>query len=193
MVRISARGARTYVLKPAEKLELLLVCIMVTSTFLKYYFLVSLAGWVLLSTRLTLFRNSFRLLKAGVKRCSKRIYAVNISVQYAEVLVAKIVLLISYFITIPIVGWVRAWVAQKMGDDTPEQLGFLTINPMAHISLLWVCFIMFLTDFGFGKYIPINPLNIHGRWRPARLVAAYLSDAFASIVLAFLALFGFVS
>ena len=155
--------------------------------------MVSLAGWVLLSTRLTLFRNSFRLLKAGVKRCSKRIYAVNISVQYAEVLVAKIVLLISYFITIPIVGWVRAWVAQKMGDDTPEQLGFLTINPMAHISLLWVCFIMFLTDFGFGKYIPINPLNIHGRWRPARLVAAYLSDAFASIVLAFLALFGFVS
>ncbi len=116
----------------------------------------------------------------------------NISVQYAEVLVAKIVLLISYFITIPIVGWVRAWVAEKMGDDTPEQLGFLTINPMAHISLLWVCFIMFLTDFGFGKYIPINPLNIHGKWRPARLVAAYLSDAFASIVLAFLALFCFV-
>ena len=116
----------------------------------------------------------------------------NITIQNAELLIGKIALLISYFITIPIVGYFRALVAQKMGDDTPEQLGFLTINPLAHISMLWIFFIAFLTDFGFGKYIPINPLNIHGKFRQFRLLAVYLSDAFVSIVLAIIALFCFV-
>lgn len=117
----------------------------------------------------------------------------GMTVQHTEMLVGKIVLLLSYFMTIPVVGCFRAWVAEKMGDDTPEQLGFLTLNPFAHISLLWVVFIMFLTDFGFGKYIPINPLNIQGKHRAWRLAAVYLSDACASIMLAVLALFAFVA
>ena len=119
----------------------------------------------------------------------------SISVQSTELLIGKIVLLISYFITIPIVGCFRAWVAEKMGDDTPEQFGFLTLNPIAHISLLWVCLMSFVSifDFGFGKYIPINPLNIQGKNRGLRLTAAYLSDAFASVILATLALFIFVA
>ena len=74
---------------------------------------------------------------------------VNSMNQSTELLVGKIVLLISYFITIPIVGCFRAWVAEKMGDDTPEQFGFLTLNPMAHISLLWVCLMSFVSFFDF--------------------------------------------
>lgn len=118
----------------------------------------------------------------------------SITVQSTELLVGKIVLLISYFITIPIVGCFRAWVAEKMGDDTPEQFGFLTLNPAAHVSLLWIFLMSVVSffDFGFGKYIPINPLNIQGKHRGLRLTAAYLSDAFASVVLATIALFLFV-
>ena len=73
--------------------------------------------------------------------------------QNAEMLIGKIVLLISYFVTIPVVGYCRAWVAEKMGDDTPAQFGFLTLNPMAHISLLWIALMTCIPsfDFGFGK------------------------------------------
>lgn len=62
---------------------------------------------------------------------------------------------------------------------------------MAHVSLLWIALMVCIPsfDFGFGKYIPINPLNIHGRNRGLKLASAYLSDAFASIALATLALF----
>lgn len=111
--------------------------------------------------------------------------------QNAEMLIGKIVLLISYFITIPIVGYCRAWVAEKVGDDTPAHFGFLTLNPMAHISLLWIALMTCIPsfDFGFGKYIPINPINIQGKNRGWKMLAAYLSDAFASIILATLALF----
>ena len=88
-------------------------------------------------------------------------------------------------------GYCRAWVAEKMGDDTPTQFGFKTLNPAAHVSLLWIALMTFIPsfDFGFGKYIPINPLNIQGKNRGWKLTAAYLSDAFASITLATLALF----
>ena len=111
--------------------------------------------------------------------------------QNAEMLIGKIVVLISYFVTIPIVGYCRAWVAEKMGDDTPAHFGFLTFNPVAHVSLLWVIMMTCIPsfDFGFGRYIPINPHNIQGKNRGWRLTAAYLSDAIASIVLATLALF----
>jgi hypothetical protein len=111
--------------------------------------------------------------------------------QNAEMLIGKIVLLLSYFATVPVIGYCRAWVAEKMGDDTPEQFGFLTLNPMAHVSLLWIVFMTCIPsfDFGFGKYIPINPMNIQGKNRGFKLAAAYLSDAFASICLATLALF----
>lgn len=140
---------------------------------------------------LTLGVKFFRLLVSGGTSRSKRVYAVNITMQNAEMLIGKIVLLISYFVTIPIIGYCRAWVAEKMGDETPAHFGFLTLNPAAHVSLLWIglmtCIPSF--DFGFGKYIPINPLNIHGKNRAWKLVAAYLSDTVASIVLATLALF----
>lgn len=111
--------------------------------------------------------------------------------QNAEMLIGKIVFLVAYFITIPIIGYCRAWVAEKVGDDTPAHFGFLTINPAAHVSWLWVALMALIPsfNFGFGRYIPINPHNIYGKNRGLKLTAAYLSDAFASIVLATLALF----
>ena len=143
---------------------------------------------------LTLERKFLRLIVLGGTSRSKRVYAMNITMQNSEMLIGKIVLLISYFITIPLIGCCRAWVAEKMGDDTPEQFGFLTCNLTAHVSWLWVALMIFVPsfDFGFGKYIPINPLNIQGKNRGLRLMAAYLADTCASIILATLALFALV-
>lgn len=55
-------------------------------------------------------------------------------------------------------GFFQAWVAKKLGDYTPAQMGFLTMNPMAHIDLIgFIC--MILVGFGFGKSIQFDSRN----------------------------------
>jgi hypothetical protein len=117
----------------------------------------------------------------------------GMTVQATELMIDTLIVLLTYFTIIPIIGCFRAWVAEKMGDDTPEKLGFLTLNPMAHVSFFWLAIMALgLTPFGFGQYIPLNPHNFYGKWRVAKMFTAYLSDAFANIVMALLALFCFV-
>lgn len=117
----------------------------------------------------------------------------GMTIQATELIIDKLIILITYFTVVPVVGYFRAWVAQKMGDDTPEQLGFLTLNPMVHVSFFWL-FVMGLdlVPFGFGKYVPLNPHNYFGKFRFLKMLAAYLSDAFANLVMALMALFCFV-
>ena len=115
------------------------------------------------------------------------------TIQATELIIDKLIIFITYFTVIPIVGFFRAWIAEKMGDDTPERLGFLTLNPMAHVSFFWLVIMgLDIVPFGFGKYIPLNPHNYFGRWRLGKMLFAYLSDAMANLVLAMAALFLFV-
>lgn len=115
------------------------------------------------------------------------------TIQATELIIDKLIIFITYFTVIPMVGFFRAWVAEKMGDDTPEQLGFLTLNPMAHISFFWLIIMgLDIVPFGFGKYVPLNPHNYFGRWRIGKMLLAYLSDAMANLVMALAALFCFV-
>lgn len=109
--------------------------------------------------------------------------------------IIKIISLFSYAITIPLIGYTRAWTAKKMGDDTPEQLGFLTLDPIAHYSWIWIAFMIIFSDrvpFGFGQYIPLYIHNFRKPYRSAKLILAYFSDAIASFVLALMALLLFV-
>lgn len=116
------------------------------------------------------------------------------TLQTAQSLIEKIVLILTYFVSVPILGYFRAWVAKKMGDDTPQELGFLSLNPIEHVSILWLGVLVVLrTNFAFGRYIPINPFNIQGRWRWAKLSAAYLADACMGLVISTLSLFVFVA
>lgn len=62
-----------------------------------------------------------------------------------------------------------------MGDDTPEQNGFLTLNPLAHLDLMGLAFMM-LFRFGWGRFIPINPFNITGRHKIIKLLTAFLAE-----------------
>lgn len=114
--------------------------------------------------------------------------------QMAELFISITVVLLSYFICAPLVGFFRAWTAQEMGDSTPAQLGFLTLNPFMHISRIWLVFIVWLqvlsyTPFGLGRYIPINPLNIQGKNRGFRLASAYFSDTIAALGISIISFF----
>ena len=79
-------------------------------------------------------------------------------------------------------GFFQAWIAKKLGDHLPEQNGFLTMNPKAHLDPLGFVMLV-LVGFGFGK-----PMQFDGRFykHPKRDGAIQiLSAPAAGIILAF--------
>ena len=52
----------------------------------------------------------------------------------------------------------HAWSAARLGDDTAEREGRLTLNPIAHIDLLGTILLPLLgVPFGWAKPVPVNP------------------------------------
>src|SRR5579862_9189684 len=62
----------------------------------------------------------------------------------------------------------HAWVATKLGDDTPEREGRVTLNPLAHVDWLGTTILPALTSLlgggfiGWGKPVNTNPARL--RW-----------------------------
>lgn len=113
----------------------------------------------------------------------------------AVALITKIMSLFSYAITIPVLGYVRAWTAKKLGDDTPEQLGFLTLDPLVHYSFFWLAFMVIIPNaipIGFGKYVPLYSDNFRKPYQSFKVLCAYFSDTIVSLIIAFLGLLLFV-
>ena len=54
----------------------------------------------------------------------------------------------------------HAFVADKLGDDTPRRQGRLTLNPLAHLDPFGCIMLLFL-GIGWGKPVAINPYNFH--------------------------------
>jgi Zn-dependent protease len=52
----------------------------------------------------------------------------------------------------------HAWTAWKLGDDTAERQGRLTLNPLAHLDPLGTLLILF-AGFGWARPVPVNPAN----------------------------------
>jgi Zn-dependent protease len=53
----------------------------------------------------------------------------------------------------------HAYVAHRLGDDTAEKSGRLTLNPLRHLDPLGTIMI-FLVHFGWAKPVPVNPHNL---------------------------------
>lgn len=106
-----------------------------------------------------------------------------ISLKLAQQMLAMVTVLIAYFVTVSLAGYVRAWSAHKAGDDTPASLGFLTLNPLVHMDLIGL-FLLFFFRAGWGRQIPINYMNITYPWRMLKLMAVHFSDCIVHIILA---------
>jgi hypothetical protein len=105
-----------------------------------------------------------------------------ITLHTTELLISVITFFIAYLVVITCSNVFRAWVAHEMGDDTGIRLGFLTFNPLVHVDPIGVL-CLFIFYFGWGRVVPINPLNIYGAHRTFKLAVAYLSDTVAHFVL----------
>ncbi|MDR0884703.1 MAG: site-2 protease family protein [Oscillospiraceae bacterium] len=63
------------------------------------------------------------------------------------------------FVCLPMHEFAHAWMANRLGDETPRLAGRLTLNPLAHLDLFGALLI-FLAGFGYAKPVPVNPRNM---------------------------------
>ncbi len=83
----------------------------------------------------------------------------------------------------------HAAVANWCGDSTARDLGRITLNPIAHIDLVWtilmpaVLFVLVNVPFGGAKPVPVVPSNFRNPKRDDRLVS--LAGPVANIIQAF--------
>jgi Zn-dependent protease len=73
-------------------------------------------------------------------------------------LVERIVLLVSLWLSLSVHECAHAWAAWKLGDDTAEKLGRMTLNPLAHIDPIGTLLLPLLgVPFGWAKPVPVQP------------------------------------
>jgi|SRR5581483_11190041 len=71
----------------------------------------------------------------------------------------------------------HAWVATRLGDDTPLREGRVTLNPLAHVDWLGTLILPALMSLmgggfiGWGKPVNTNPGKLRGGWNGVALVA----------------------
>jgi Zn-dependent protease len=70
----------------------------------------------------------------------------------------------------PLHEFAHAFVAVKLGDDTPKLRGRVTINPMAHVDPLGILMI-FLFGFGYAKPVEVRMRNFKKPKRDMAIVA----------------------
>ena len=89
----------------------------------------------------------------------------------------------------------HAWQARREGDDTAEQLGRITLNPIPHLDLFGSFIIplgLYLADigflFGWARPVPVNPLKYRSPvWGDIRVSLAGIAS---NLVLAVIATLG---
>jgi Zn-dependent protease len=86
--------------------------------------------------------------------------------------------------------YAHAWMADRLGDDTPRREGRLTLNPLAHADWLGTVILPAVTSLlghgflGWGKPVPTNPTQLRGGWNG--LAAVALAGPASNVVFAVL-------
>ncbi len=86
----------------------------------------------------------------------------------------------------------HGYAAKALGDDTAEQMGRLTLNPLRHIDpvgSVLVPLVLYVTTrgsflFGWANPVPYNPFNLKDQKRGPALVAA--AGPVSNLALAFI-------
>lgn len=104
-----------------------------------------------------------------------------VNLRFIESVIQIIALAVAYIFSATTAGYVQAWTAKKLGDDTPEQAGFLTWNPLVHIDPIGAFFLLYM-GVGWMRYMPLNPQAIKSK---IGLAVVYFSNVFVYLVIAF--------
>ena len=75
-----------------------------------------------------------------------------------EFLLQLVLTLPGLLVAITFHEFAHAYVADKLGDDTPRYQGRITLNPLAHLDPVGT-FLLVFARFGWGKPVEISPKN----------------------------------
>lgn len=76
----------------------------------------------------------------------------------------------SLFIALSVHEASHALAADKLGDPTPRLDGRITLNPLAHIDLSGLLFMLFF-GFGWGKPVMFDPYNLKNPRKDAAIIS----------------------
>lgn len=105
---------------------------------------------------------------------------------FAEFIISFFSIVFVVFCTMPIHEFAHAFVATKLGDQTPRLQGRLTLNPMAHISPIGALMIL-VAGFGYAKPVGVNPRNFKDPKKGMALVA--IAGPISNLIMGFISMF----
>jgi len=88
------------------------------------------------------------------------------SVGFIQALIIFLVVIFS----VSVHEFTHAFIAYLKGDSTARDHGRLTINPLAHFETIGFV-MMLVTNFGWGKPVPIDPRNLKNPGKDSLLIA----------------------
>jgi Zn-dependent protease len=100
---------------------------------------------------------------------------------------ALLTVLLLWILTAPH-EFAHAWVATRLGDDTPLREGRVTLNPLAHVDWLGTAILPFATSLlgygflGWGKPVRTETAKLRGGLNGLALVA--LAGPFSNVIMA---------
>ncbi len=94
-------------------------------------------------------------------------------------ILTRIVILIVAF---SIHEFAHAYTAVQLGDDTPRQMGRLTLNPLAHLDPIG-SLLLIIAGFGWAKPVPVNPYNLRNGPKMGMVIVA-AAGPFSNFVMA---------
>ena len=100
--------------------------------------------------------------------------------------------LLSLILTLPGViiamafhEFAHAWMAVKLGDDTPLAQGRVSLNPLSHIDPMGIMMLLFC-GVGWGKPVQIDTSNFNGKYRKNGEALVALAGPLMNFILAFI-------
>jgi len=106
---------------------------------------------------------------------------------HLDIQTALINVLLLWILTAPH-EFAHAWVATRLGDDTPRLQGRVTLNPLAHVDWMGTAILPFATSLvgagflGWGKPVHTNTSKLKGGLNGLALVA--LAGPVSNVVMA---------
>jgi len=105
----------------------------------------------------------------------------------ANLILTYVTLFTAYLISIALAGSSQAWIAKLSGDDSAEEAGFLTLNPIYHIHIVGaIMFVLF--GIGLGPVQPVNLSSVWPRWKYLKLLGIYAAKPVVNIMTATISL-----
>jgi Zn-dependent protease len=95
---------------------------------------------------------------------------------HLDIVTALVNVLLLWILTTPH-EFAHAWVATKLGDDTPRREGRVTLHPLAHVDWMGTAILPFVTSLlgagllGWGKPVRTDPSKLKGGLNGLAVVA----------------------